>query len=261
MAGLHLDPVVSLINQGSKWAWYQVANMAGTWMAHMVFRPLSWPPAVIQLYVWSRDLAWSLVGIVMVLAVIRSMWPELSFRGSRLSIPLFLERLAAASLMGLAGVWAVSAGLVVNNNMVASLLSGNPVFHPAAAPSGVLSPLVVLVVSLAMLALMLYLALFYAVRAIELYVLTAAIPWFALWWAVRDDDVVLSTLGKELAVVIFVQTVHAGAFWLALHLFSLSNSGAAGVFMELALLWYMTKLPGQLRRLTGSTGGVIRLWR
>ncbi len=255
------DPVVSIVNELSKWAWHQVIDLIGAWMAQLVFRPLAWPSLVLQFYAISRDLAWSLVGILMVIAILRSVWPQFSWVGSRFSVPFFLERLVAAGFMGLIGAWAVSAALHINNAVVESLTQGAASWQPTAAPQGVLSPVVVLLVSGAMLLLILYLALFYAVRAIELYLLTAAIPWFVLWWASRDDDVVLSTLGKELGVVIFIQSFHAGAFWLTTRLLTQSQLGITGFFMELALLWYMTKLPGQLRRLVGNSAGVIRLWR
>lgn len=263
LAGLHVDPVVGLVDSLSNWAWHQAARLAGTWMSAVVFRPLTWQGPVGQLYALSRDLAWTGVGLIIVGVALRSLWPQFTWMGNRgfESIPFFLERLVAAGLMGLAGVWVVRGALAVNNGVVGALMSSAVGWNPQAVPGGVLSPLVVLVVSVAMLVLLLYLAVFYAVRAIELFILTAAIPWFALWWATRTDDAVLSALAREFAVVIFVQSFQAGAFWLAIRVMSQGHWGFMGIFLELALLWYMTKLPGQLRRLVGTGPGVTPLWR
>lgn len=258
---LHIDPVVAIVNALANWAWHQVAALADVLIIRLVFQPIQWESPVLQLYGLSRDLAWSLAGLLIVAAAIKSMWPQFSWPHNRWSISFFLERVVAAGLMGMAGVWVVQALLQVNNAVVAALLANATHWNPLPPSGGVLSPVVVLVVSLAMLLLILYLALFYAVRVIELFLLTAAIPWFALWWATRDDDVALSNLGREMGVVIFIQSFHAGAFWLAVRLMSQDHWGVTGFFLELALLWYMTKLPSQLRRLVGASPGGTRLWR
>ena len=151
--------------------------------------------------------------------------------------------------------------LTINNAIVGQLIQNSTGWTPTQASGGVLSPVVVLIVSLGMLLLLLYLALFYAIRAIELFILTAAIPWFLLWWATKDDDAVLSNLAREIGVVIFIQSFHAAAFWLAVRMMSQGHWGLTSFFLELALLWYMTKLPSQLRRLVGLGLGGNRLWR
>lgn len=230
-------------------------------MTSLVFHTLNWPAPVVQLYAMSRDLAWSVVGLVAASVALRSMWPALAWPGARMPLPLFLERITAAALMGLAGLWGIQAALAINNAVVSSILSGVEGWTPPAISQGVLSPLLVLAAGAATLVLMMYLALFYAMRAIELFVLTAAIPWFALWWATRDDDAVLSNLGRELAVVIFVQSFHAGAYWLAMRMLSRGGWGMLGSFMDVALLWYMTRIPGQMRRLAGAPVISGRLWR
>lgn len=258
---IHLDPIVGVIDAVSNWAWRQVLSLSTTWMARFIFHPLAWPAAVTQLYNVSRDLSWSLVGLIMVMVALRSAWPQVTLGWSGLAVPKFLERLVATALIDLMGIWAVKSALQINNALVSTLLGNVVSWAPTPAPSGVLSPLAVLMMSLAMLALLLYLALFYTVRSIEVYLLTAAIPWFALWWATREGDEVLSNLSRELAVVIFIQAVHAGAFWLTLRLTSATSLGLAGFFLELAVLWYMTKIPGQLRRLVGARTGVTQLWR
>lgn len=258
---LVVDPVLSVVNLLSQWTWHQVVGLLGITMAKVVFRPLGWPASVLELYGMSRDLAWSLAAVLVIVAVLRSMWPSISLPWVSSPVPALLERLAAAGLISLAGTWVVGMILDVNNKLVGVLFRAAVLFNPAAAPTGILSPLIVLTIGLAMMGLMLYLAVFYAIRAIELYVLTAAIPWFALWWATRHDDAALSNLFKELIVVIFIQTFHAAAFWLATRLMASPGLGLMGFFMELALLWYMTKLPGQFRRLVGAGAGVSRLWR
>jgi hypothetical protein len=258
---LHVDPIVVVIDAVSDWAWHQVLDLSRTWMERFVFHPLLWPRVVTQLYDVSRDLSWSLVGIIVIFVALRSFWPQFTWPQSRLAVPAFLERLVVAALIDLAGSGVVESALKINNALVSALLGTGVAWTPMGVPSGALSPLAVLIASLAMAALMLYLALFYAVRTIEVYLLTAAIPWFALWWATRDDDEVLSNLSRELAVVIFVQTVHAGAFWLALRLMSATSLGVTGFFLELAVLWYMTRIPAQLRRMLGAGTGVTQLWR
>lgn len=254
-----VDPVVLAINALSRWAWHQVLGLTSTWMQRLVFQPLGWSHAVNQFYSLSRDLAWSLSGVLILWVFIRMMWPSLNMGRPSMSATLLLERLVTAAAIGMAGSWLVSMLLDINNALVRTLIGQVSNWQPEAAPSGVLSPLVILVISLAMVALMLYLAIFYAVRAIELYVLVATLPWFALWWATRSDDTVLSNYGREIVAVIFIQSLHAAAFWLAMRLVANAGSSLFGFFTEIAMLWYMTRLPGQFRRLLGAHGAP--LWR
>lgn len=256
-----VDPVVWAVNGLSRWAWQQMVGLAGDGLRQWVFWPIEWPPAVTELYAMSRNLAWAAAGLAVVVTVMRTMWPELRIAGSRGTTPLFLERLATAGLISAAGLWGVEMMVKVNNAAVSALIRNAAVWRPGAAPSGVLSPLVVLLMALALMGLMLYLSVFYAVRAIELYVLTAAIPWFALAWSTRTDDMLLGALVRELVAVVFIQTFHAAAFWLSVQLIGAHGSGVPGTFMALALLWFMTKLPGQFRRLVGAGGGPGQLWR
>lgn len=256
-----VDPVLALVNALANWMWHQVGALATIWLAKMVFRPIAWQRPVLQLYAMSRDLAWSMVGLVVILIALKSLWPQLQVPMGRLAVPFFLERLMTAGLIGWAGVWLVQAGLEINNALVSVIVAnaGQWTWHPVVG--GVLSPVVVLLVMMAILVLLLYLAVFYAMRAIELFLLAAAIPWFALWWAIREDDRILSSLSREIGAVTFIQSFHAAAFWLALRLMSDGNWGATGLFIELALLWYMARLPGQLRRLMGAGMGGTRFWR
>jgi len=254
-----IDPVVAVVDDLSKWAWNQVDDLGVTWLRKLVFVSLQWPDAVVHLYDISRNIAWALAGVMALVAVIRSMWPDFSIPGGSVPVPLLFERLVVAGLISLAGLWGVQTALAINNAIVTTLLNSVMVWQ--SAPSGVLSPVLVLVVALAMIGLMLYLAVFYALRAIEIYMLTAAIPWFALWWAGHRDDAIFSNLMKELTVVVFVQSFHAAAFWLVTKLMAGSGVGVVSLFMELALLWYMTKMPGQFRRLIGAGIGRSSLWR
>lgn len=258
---IHVDPVVTVIDAASSWAWHEVSDLADVWMSRLIFHPLHWYAPVIELYGVSRDLAWSLTGLLVIVVALRSMWPQLIWFRSRLSVPLFLERLVVATLLAWSGIWIVKASLTINNAIVGWLIQNSTRWNPTQASGGVLSPVVVLIVSLGMLLLLLYLALFYAIRAIELFILTAAIPWFLLWWATKDDDMVLSNLAREIGVVIFIQSFHAAAFWLAVRMMSQGHWGFMRSFLELALLWYMSKLPTQLRRLVGLGQGGNRLWR
>ncbi len=261
MAGPSLNPVVWGINTLSRWAWQQVVVVSGRGFQRWILAPLPWPRPVMTLYADSRDLAWTLAGTATLLVVVRSMWPSLTAKGRVLAIPVYMERLVTAALISAGGAWAVQMLAALNSAVVSGLLSGLAHWQISGAPTGILSPLLVLASALAMLALMLYLGVFYAIRAVEIYVLTAAVPWFALWWAMREDSPVLAALSRELAAVVFVQAFQAGAFWLAVQLLSAAGGHLADFFLELALLWYMAKLPGQVRRLMGSRMGAGYAWR
>ncbi|MCY0897664.1 MAG: hypothetical protein OWU33_01800 [Firmicutes bacterium] len=252
------NPVLTLINALSQWAWRQVA-MNLTWLLRrFVLYPLGWPAVVSQFYRMSQDLAGTVAVALILASLLRLMWPEVTLQGMRWSTRALLERLVTAALLAVVGPWVVQVLLRVNNALVQQLLAPSAI-SGLTAPQGVLSPLVAGFASLALLVLMLYLAVFYAVRAIEIYLLTASIPWLLLWWATQGDDVILSRVVKEFIVVIFVQSMHAAALWLAFHL--LGALAWQGVFWELALLWWMTKLPGELRHLMGAVPGVSALWR
>lgn len=257
---IHLDPVVALVDSASSWLWSQVSELSTHWASQMVFKPLAWPAAVSGLYRLSRDAAWSMMAVVAAVAGLRAIAPTLALPGNSVPIPLLLERLTAAALMGMAGLWTVEAALSLNNVIVGAVLGSSRAWGINTAPSGVLSPLVVLLLGASLLVLMLYLTLFYAIRAIEIFVLSAAIPWFVLWWATRQDDAPVATITRELGAAIFVQSFQAGAFWLVTRLGS-SSWGSMGGFLEVALMWYMTRMPGQLRRLVGAPTVSGRLWR
>lgn len=261
-APIVVDPLTTLVGHLSQWLWAQVGKLTRGWASSLVFKPLAWSSGVNGLYTLSRDLAWSLTGIVAAAAGVRGIAPALSLPGARLPMPVLLERLFAAALMGLVGLWTVRAVLSINNSVVAAVLAQSRPWDPSQAQVlGVLSPVVVLLLGMALVVLMLYLEIFYAVRAIEIFVLTAAIPWFALWWATREDDGPLSVLFRELGAIIFVQSFQAGAFWLVGRLLGGSSWGTLGGFLEVALMWYMTRMPGQLRRLVGIPPVAGRLWR
>lgn len=256
-----LDPVVWAVDNLSRWAWQQLATLTGKGLERTIFAPLPFPQVVVTLYHFSRDTALASMGLVMVVTMIGAMWPAVTLPISQHPVSHALERLVTAALIGLSGLWFVRMLVSLNDRAVASLVHNAGALQASAAPTGVLSPLVVLLVALALIILMLYLAVFYAARMIEVYVLVAAIPWFALVWAAGRNDAPLSTLIRELVVVVFVQTVHAGAFWLALEMMGSRALGASSVFLELALFWYMTKIPAQFRRLAGAGMGVTSLWR
>ncbi|NMP22574.1 hypothetical protein [Sulfobacillus harzensis] len=256
-----LDPVVWVVNSLSRWAWQQMVRLAGKGLKHTLFAPLPWPSAVMHLYSISRDAALGTVGVVLLVAVLRSMWPELALPGLRLPLPVVLERLLTAALMATAGIWAVRMMLTLNNAAVAAIIGGAGSLASGAAPQGSLSPLAVLLTALALIGIVLYLAVFYAARMIELYLLTAAIPWFAMAWAAFGDDRAIGNLLRELVVVVFVQTLHAACFWLAVQLVGSRSLGNSTIFLEVALFWYMTRVPAQFRRLAGAGWGVTRLWR
>ncbi|MCY0878667.1 MAG: hypothetical protein OWU84_07000 [Firmicutes bacterium] len=252
------NPILSLINSASQWAWQQVADNSTTILRRYVMHPLGWPPVLTSFYHLSQALAASLALAVLLVALLRLMWPNLSITGVSGTIRGLLERLVTGALVAVAGPWMVHVMLEINNALVGQLTSSLAVAG-LRSPQGLLSPLVVGMVALALFALMIYLAVFYAARAVEIYLLTAMIPWVLLWWATQGDEVVLGRFFKELVVVIFVQSVHAATLWLIYRI-----AGAfswEGVFLELALFWWMTRVPAEIRYLVGASSGVNRLWR
>ena len=115
---LHVDPVVGIIDAISSWSWRQVLELSNTWMERFVFHPLIWPSVVTEFYNVSRDLSWSLIGIITILVAMRSLWPQLTGPWSRLAVPTFLERLVVAALIDLAGLGVVQSALKINNALV-----------------------------------------------------------------------------------------------------------------------------------------------
>jgi len=120
-------------------------------------------------------------------------------------------------------VYGVRVLLTINNALVLSL-GGSKLGHVQwVGPALTLSPLLAVVTAGIMVALLIYLAIFYALRVVEIFLLTALIPMFAVLWIQSADGTWLRNIGRELIVAVFIQSVHAGAFWLFIGLSGLEE--------------------------------------
>lgn len=256
-----MSPLTHQLAGLSQWIWRETLTVAELLYRTWVFQPLHWPPAASGLYVLSRNLAWTASGAVFVWGVLRSMWPELS-PGGGLSPLLVVNRAVVAAFIGGAALWAVEALLAVNNAIVAQF--GSPVPPVLTDPSrtvAAMTPLISIAFGGFILSLLIYLVFFYALRAVEIFLLTALIPWLAVWWIHSVDDTMLRNAGQELLVAIFVQSAQAGAFWLFAHLLAGGRQTLTTVLEDAGVLWYMTQLPNQLRRIAGGGISPVRLPR
>lgn len=225
--------------------------------------PLIWNASATSLYVASRNMAWALGTTIIVWSLLRSMWPQVQLGQGYHTPALIVHRTITAVVISAGALGVVRGLLQINDALVKALIPPSAItWIPLTGASLVLSPVIALVVSLVLLALILYLGIFYVLRTIEIFVLTALIPWLALWWIHSTDDGLLRNVGRELMVAIFIQSVHAGTFWLFIHLVVHGPSTAMLPLEEIGVLWYMAKLPDQLRRLVGSPAkGGMWSWR
>lgn len=246
----------------SQWIWNTTNTVTVDLLRHVVFYPMPWPSVEGQFYVLSRNIAWS-IGIVLILwALIRGMWPELSLSHLYPSPPVVIHRVVTAMLLSLVSLYLVRSLLSINNAVVSRLMTNRPMLIAHASSFfTVLSPLVAVVMAMLLLGLIVYLGLFYALRTIEILLLTAILPWIYVWWIQSADDTLLRNVSREIIVAVFVQSLHAGAFWLYFHLMS-EEPSALTPFEAAGVLWYMTKLPDQLRRIVGiGFRGPFWQWR
>lgn len=251
-----LLPKLSLnhvLNQFAHWIWGQLIHFITQVMDQWVFAPLAWSTGATQLYDMSRNLAMTLVGAVLVWGVIKSMWPQLS-PSPGLSPTMLLHRGITAGFLVGSAVYGVRVLLTINNALVLSL-GGSKLGHVQwVGPALTLSPLLAVVTAGIMVALLIYLAIFYALRVVEIFLLTALIPMFAVLWIQSADGTWLRNIGRELIVAVFIQSVHAGAFWLFIRFVGTGGASVATLFEAMGVLWYMAKLPEQMRRLMGLSG-------
>lgn len=239
----------------SRWAWHAANGTATGLLRRLVFRPLVMSSSVGAFYRESQHLAWITMALFLAFGLLRTMWPAWSLGQGHLTAVQTVERMVTAGLISVVGFWCVKE-LVLFNNALVQTLVGSARLWPGASSNDALSPLLALLVTLFILILSLYLGLFYAIRAIEIYLLAALIPWFAMGWAVGSHEGLLNSLFRELVVVIFVQSAHAGAYWLFTHLLVTAWSSPMASLEACGVLWYMTRLPEQLRRLLGAPSPV-----
>ncbi len=256
---LSLNPLVWSLDKVSQWVDQGLGQISRRLFQQIVFVPIPWGRVATHLYRSNLGLSIGALTLVFTWTVLRTMWPAGGMLGHQ-PYATSLQRTVTAALIALAGEPVVHGLLTLNDALVASFLRSNTTATVVGSTRIELSvnPLLALVLGALVLALLIYLGLFYALRTVEIYVLTGLIPWFAVLWSGGSDESWLTNISKELAVAIFVQSVHAMVFWLFLHLVTHTTT-VADEFLEAGVLWYMTKVPGQLRRLLGAQSNPTRL--
>ncbi|AEJ39184.1 hypothetical protein TPY_0994 [Sulfobacillus acidophilus TPY] len=247
-----LNPVAQGIRIFSGWLWQQLASLSEQLVSHTILAPLAWPRAATAFYYLSLHLCWGVAGLLLILGIMRLMWPQMGWSGLYPMGPWeFVERTVVAAVLGSAGLWTVHQLLGINDGMVLALKPPTVAWPASPITASWMSPLLVLVFSLLIVALVVYLAVFYAIRSIEILLLTALLPWGALLWATGFHPTGIGRLFRELVALIFVQSLHAGVLWIAWGMLGGHALNATGLILEVGLLWYMTKIPTQFRHLIG----------
>lgn len=261
MAVAQFGPMGSLLTALAGWVWSTLDQALFGLLDAVVFHPLTWPPLAGQIFAASRNLALALMAAAVAWALLTGMWPG-GFRYSAWVPAPALERVVVGAVW--VAVWqpAVTALLTLNNALVAALVASPPTLVGAFSPAGaLLSPLLGLGLALLVVVLAGYLAVFYALRTVEILVLLGLGPLVAVAWTAAGHDAWLANYWREMLVAIFVQTAHAMAFWLFARLLAEQPGSLGGAFLAAGALWYMAALPGQLRRLVGAApSGGRRLW-
>lgn len=169
---------------------------------------------------------------------------------------LFLR--AAAAVLGAAQSLHLVAWLIGLNNALVASIAQSPLLARALTqpqpPSGIVSFLLAVV---PYFALLLVLAVVYAVRLVELFVLTAAAPLVAAAAIHPRGEGAARAWAQELAAVLLLQPAQA----LLLVLFQVAvvdlpavTSPAASLVSALALIYLTLRMPGWLRGFARSAG-------
>lgn len=256
---LSLNPLVWSLDKVSQWVDQGLAQISQHLFRQIVFMPIQWNAVATHLYRSNLRLSLGALGLIFTWTVLRTMWPS----GAMLGNPppaTALQRTVTAAIIAFAASPVVHGLVTINEALVQVFLSPTRTASVVGSTRFELSmnPLLAIVLGAIVLALLIYLGLFYALRTVEIYVLTGLIPWFAVLWSGGSDDSWLTNIGKELMVAIFVQSVHAMVFWIFLHLVTHTTT-LTDEFLEAGVLWYMTKIPNQLRRLLGAQSNPARL--
>lgn len=257
-----MNPVIRMANWVALWIWKGMIIFSQTIMTHTIFHPLVWSPEATQLYDMSRAMALGLTSLVMVWEILRTLWPGVvAGEHSQNPIDVIIRAVAAALWAGfsLGGIqWALSL-----NDAIVKSFNVLPIsWHSSAQIVNVLTPIIAVIMAFWFIYLWIWLALYYAVRGIEIFLLTALVPWLAVVSIAHSQRGLLRNVLRELSIAVFIQSVHAAVFMLFMHLVSHGSGSVSGIFLEAGVLWYMTKVPEQLRRIIGlGGGGGMRLWK
>lgn len=241
-----------------RWILQQTLHLDTVLFRSVIFVPLHWSASATRLFGISRDMAVALLAVAMCWGIIRAMWPV---GGGGLVAPPgeIIARAVTALALGMLALPLIQWLLAVNNAIVGGLVMGPQSVTAVDSNLALYSPLLGIVMIGLTVCLLIYLGLFYALRSVEIFVLTALAPWVVLFWIISPGGGGMRRLMAELMVAIFVQSVHAAVFWLFVREFS-QGTGVVSALESVGVLWYMTKIPGQLRRLCGLGGTGGRIW-
>lgn len=250
----------TLSNLISQWILQQTAHLSLVAFREVIFRPLRWPVAATQLFTMIRTLVMAGLATLVGWTLLGTMWPALLIGSlDRMSPWKIIERAITVGFLCWAVIPAIQWLLVVNNQMVLALVDSVTVSRALSPAASGLSPIISALIVLVSAVLLLYLGVLYALRTIEIFVLTALAPMVLAWSGLTGDQGPTGRWVREMLVAIFVQSVHAAVYWLYL---SLLWSARVSEFEAIGVLLYMIRIPTQLRRLLGLSGGnSLGLWQ
>ncbi len=246
-----------LVRMFSQWIVGETARLSLSAFRHIIFAALRWVAPASQLFALSRDVVTAGLAMATGWSLLATMWP-VSF-GWRNDTPgRLVGRVLTAGLL----TWLVVPGtrwlLQLNNQIVAGLVARGGTPHMISGSQAVLSPLISTLIVMVSALLLVYLGIFYAMRTVEIYILTALGPWMIGWWAVSGDPSLTGRWIREVIAAIFVQSAQAAVFWLYLHV--IWDAQVSG-FESIGVLVFMSRIPDQLRRLLNAGGGFSLRWR
>ncbi len=224
-------------------------------LSQVVFYPLRWTGPAIVLLAWSRDLAWGALAGALALAAVAAVWPTLvQLAPARPWSGLLVRAVLAAMVMG--GLPSLMQMLLsLNNAVVAALISGSAGTLDWSGGALAASPLMLLGLEGALGALVLYLSLWYVVRAVYVYWLAAWVPWAALGFVASGDPGVLWRPCRRLLALVLVQAAQAAGWWIAVRLV-VQAASFGGMLVAAGGLWFLARIPNEVGRL----GGERTLW-
>jgi hypothetical protein len=226
-------------------------------LRQVVFRPLTWAPAAVALWNWSRDLALASLGLVLIGGVWRSLWAAVARGPGESPVGLTVLRGIVAALFIALVPTGIRWLLAWNNTVVGLFLQSRTLVFPPWDP-GLLaaSPFLVLALAMVLTGLLVYLSIAYVVRWVHIGWLAAWLPWLAVGWIASGNDRRVSQGIRDLVALCLTQATQAGAWWLAERY--LSGAGTlSGMLVGVGGLWFVAEVPGEVRRLLGA-GETVR---
>ncbi len=225
-------------------------------LAQVVFFPLAWTGPAVALVTWSRDLAGGAMGGALAVASLTAVWPSLL----RHAPPGPWSAILVRAALGVVVMGALPSLMVLlltlNNTVVAALLRGSAVGAVRwSAGAVLLSPLLLLGLAGVLAALVLYLSLWFVVRAVHVYWLAAWLPWAALGFVATGDPAVLWRPCRRLLALVLVQAAQAAGWWITVRLV-VEAASFGGLLVAAGGLWFLTRIPNEVARL----GGERTLW-